>query len=103
MSSLSVRRAVLAALLGWVLLISPASASQPRSHANAPRTGKPATQETQGTFQRLWEVLGRVFLKNGGSADPNGLLGSQVPTNGVTAFCDAGGSLDPDGRCLGSH
>lgn len=103
MSSLSVRRAVLAVLLGWVLLIFPASASEMRVHAGSHRTGKPVAQETRDTFQRLWEVLGRIFLKNGGSADPNGLLGSQAPTNGLTAFCDNGGSMDPDGRCLGSH
>ena len=98
MSSLSFRRAAAALILGWTLLSPWASASELRSRA-AHHASPTVTQEVRGVFGQVWGVFASLWSKAGVSIDPNGLLTSQPATSSSAGFCDAGGSLDPNGRC----
>jgi hypothetical protein len=101
MSNLSFRRAAVALALGLILLSPWASASELRSRAH--RSGPAVAQEVQGVFGQIWGILAGFLSKAGASADPNGLIGSQPTTSSSATLCDAGGSLDPDGRCVKGH
>jgi hypothetical protein len=100
MSSPSFRRAAVVLVLGLTLLSPWASAAGPRGRV-AHRSGPSVVQE-QGVWGKIWGIFASLWSKNGGSADPNGLLGGQPTTSSSTTFCDAGGSLDPFGRCVNS-
>ena len=88
MSSPSFRRAAAVLVLGLILLTPWASASGPRSRATH-RSGPSVVQEEQGVWGKVWGILASLWSKNGGSADPNGLLGGQ-PTSSSAGLCDAG-------------
>jgi hypothetical protein len=101
MSNLSFRRAAVALALGLILLSPWASASELRSRAH--RSGPAVAQEVQGVFGQLWGILAGFLNKNGGSIDPNGVLGSQPTTSSSAGFCENGMSIDPNGRCVSGH
>ncbi len=102
MSTLSFRRAAAALVLGLTLLSPWASASELRSRA-ARRPSPTFTQNVQVVFGQFWVVLAGSWSKAGASADPDVLLGSQPTTSNSAGFCDNGGSLDPNGRCVSGH
>jgi hypothetical protein len=95
MSSLSFRRAVVALALGWILVSPLASAEL--GGRTVHRRSPSVTQEVPGVFGQLWASFVSLWGKNGASADPFGLLGSQSLSS--TNAPDAGCSADPDGRC----
>ncbi len=101
MSSPSFRRAAAVLVLGLTLLSPWASASGPRSRATH-RSGPTVVQEVQGVWGKVWGIFASLWSKNGASIDPNGLLGGQPTSSNSAGFCDAGGSLDPNGRCVNS-
>lgn len=100
MSSPSFRRVAAVLVLGLTLLSPWASAAGPRGHA-AHRSGASAVQAEPGAWEKVLGLLTSLWSKNGGSIDPNGLLSGQ-PASSSTAYCDAGASADPFGRCASS-
>jgi hypothetical protein len=94
-------RVILALVLGVMAIGSPWAAAQPRA-IELGREPRIVTMQSD-VLARLWETLGRVFLKTGCSIDPHGASCQAGAGSNAPAQADTGCSIDPNGRCVGGH
>ena len=89
------RRTSALVILGLILLSPLPSAGELRGHAMELRADFTAPEISLS--EQIWEIVARLWGKDGGSADPK--EESQPAATGSLIKCENGGSIDPDGHC----